>query len=132
MFARGGLLPLIEVIDRNEAALPLEGLAEGGLALDPLSFGVDVSEADFDILGPKRYEPPAHYVEGALTGPGIVADHREEVGRGTFQLGAMLGVGRSGGIEKTSLISLTSEERRAERQRSSSFTRISILIIGGR
>src|ERR1700738_5172783 len=31
----------------------------------------------------------------------------------TFQLGAMFGVGRSGGIEKTSLISLTSEERRA-------------------
>src|SRR5690348_13317482 len=30
-----------------------------------------------------------------------------------FQLAGMLGVGRSGGIEKTSLISLTSEERRA-------------------
>src|SRR5258708_35576763 len=30
----------------------------------------------------------------------------------TFQLGAMFGVGRCGGIEKTSLISLTSEERR--------------------
>src|SRR6266446_2451881 len=31
----------------------------------------------------------------------------------TFQLGAMFGVARCGGIEKTSLISLTSEERRA-------------------
>jgi hypothetical protein len=31
----------------------------------------------------------------------------------TFQLGAKFGAGRSGGIEKTSLISLTSEERRA-------------------
>jgi hypothetical protein len=30
----------------------------------------------------------------------------------TFQLGAKFGVGRWGGIEKTSLISLTSEERR--------------------
>src|ERR1700738_3561783 len=30
-----------------------------------------------------------------------------------FQLAGTLGVGRSGGIEKTSLISLTSEERRA-------------------
>jgi hypothetical protein len=30
-----------------------------------------------------------------------------------FQLGAMLGVGRCAGIEKTSLISLTSDERRA-------------------
>ena len=29
-----------------------------------------------------------------------------------FQLGGKLGVGRCGGIEKTSLISLTSEERR--------------------
>jgi hypothetical protein len=29
----------------------------------------------------------------------------------TFQLGAVFGVGRCGGIEKTSLISLTSEER---------------------
>jgi len=37
---------------------------------------------------------------------------RESVGA-TFQLGAMFGVGRCGGIEKTSLISLTSEERRA-------------------
>jgi hypothetical protein len=31
----------------------------------------------------------------------------------TFRLGAMLGVGRSDGVEKTSLISLTSEERDA-------------------
>src|ERR1700745_1131386 len=31
-----GLLPLIEVIDRHEAAPPLERLAECGLALDPL------------------------------------------------------------------------------------------------
>jgi hypothetical protein len=38
---------LIEVIDRHEAAPPLEGLAEGGLALNPLGFGVDVCKADF-------------------------------------------------------------------------------------
>src|SRR6266481_753517 len=37
---------------------------------------------------------------------------RSSVGA-AFQLAAMLGVGRSGGIEKTSLISLTSEESRA-------------------
>src|SRR5712691_9225512 len=37
---------------------------------------------------------------------------RSSVGA-AFQLAGMLGVGRSGGIEKTSLISLTSEERRA-------------------
>ena len=32
----------IEVIDRHEAAPPLEGIAEGELALNPLGFGVDV------------------------------------------------------------------------------------------
>src|SRR5215469_14625677 len=36
---------------------------------------------------------------------------RESVGA-TFQLGGKFGVGRSGGIEKTSLISLMSEESR--------------------
>ena len=41
------LLSLAEVIDRNKAAPPLEGLTEGGLALDPLGLGVDVREADF-------------------------------------------------------------------------------------
>ena len=37
---------------------------------------------------------------------------RESIGA-TFQLGGKFGVGRSGGIRKTSLISLTSEDRRA-------------------
>jgi hypothetical protein len=41
---------------------------------------------------------------------------KRTTGRGsvgaTFQLGGKFGVGRSGGIEKTSLISLASEERR--------------------
>src|SRR6516165_10548412 len=37
---------------------------------------------------------------------------RESVGA-TFQLGGKFGVGRSGGIRKTSLISLTSDDRRA-------------------
>jgi hypothetical protein len=76
-----GLLPLIEVIDRNETAPPLEGLAEGRLAHDPLGFGVDVREADFDVLGPERYEPPAHDIQAALASSRIVADHGERVGR---------------------------------------------------
>ena len=43
-----------------------------------------------------------------------VAAGKEIASRATvFQPDAMLGVGRSGGIEKTSFISLTSEERRA-------------------
>src|SRR6516162_9966300 len=36
LLARRGLLPLVKVIDRHEAATPLECLAEGGPVLDPL------------------------------------------------------------------------------------------------
>jgi hypothetical protein len=35
---------------------------------------------EFDVLGPERHEPPAHYVQAALAGPGIKADHRKRVG----------------------------------------------------
>jgi hypothetical protein len=60
-----------------------------------------------------RDQAPAQHIEAALRGLGVVAhDGQESVGA-TFQLGGKLGVGRFGGIEKTSLISLTSEERRA-------------------
>jgi hypothetical protein len=45
LLPRPGLLPLVKVIDRHEAAPPLKCLAEGGLALDPLGFGVDVSRS---------------------------------------------------------------------------------------
>jgi hypothetical protein len=73
-----GLLLLIEVIDRHEAAPPLEGLADSG-PLDPLGLGVDVRKADFDVRGLKRYEPPAHHVEGALASSRIIADDGERV-----------------------------------------------------
>jgi hypothetical protein len=76
-----GLLPLVKDINWHEAAASLEGLAEGRLALDPLGLGVDVREADFDVLGPKRHEPPAHDIQATLAGSGIIADHRERVGR---------------------------------------------------
>ena len=49
--------------------------------LDPLGLGVDVCEADFHVLGPKRHEPPPHHVEAALPSSRIIADHRERVGR---------------------------------------------------
>ena|SRR6201997_1039171 len=45
LLRRPGLLPLVKDINRHEAAASLEGLAEGGLALDPVGFGVDVCEA---------------------------------------------------------------------------------------
>jgi hypothetical protein len=70
---------LIEVIDWHEAAAPLEGLAESGLALEPLGLGVDVRKADFDVRGLKRREPPAHHVDGALASSRIIADDREHM-----------------------------------------------------
>src|SRR5260370_20769446 len=72
-----GLLAVVEVVDRYEAAPSLECLAEGRLALDPFGLGVDVREADFDVLRTKRHEAPTHYVQAALAGLGIVVDDRE-------------------------------------------------------
>jgi hypothetical protein len=78
--------------------------AKGGLALDHFGFGVDVPEADFDVLGPKRYEPPAHHVEGPVAGPGIVADHGERVGRRYVPDWRRCVRGRRcGGIDETNL-----------------------------
>ena len=48
----GGLFPLVEVTDWHKAAAPLERFAEGRPVLDPFGLGVDVCEADFDVLGP--------------------------------------------------------------------------------
>src|SRR5207249_4573990 len=62
-------------------AAPLKCLAECRFALDPLGLGIDVREADFDVLGPKWHESPAHYVQAALAGLGVVADHRQRIGR---------------------------------------------------
>src|ERR1700730_11927593 len=73
--------PFVEIIDGHEAAAPLVRLAEGRLAFDSLSLGVDVREADFDVLRPERHETPAHHVQAALPGPGIKADHRKRVRR---------------------------------------------------
>jgi hypothetical protein len=73
-------LPLVKVIDRHETAAPLECFAEGGPVLDPLGLGVDVREADFDILCPVRHQAPPRQVQATLAGPGIEADHRERVG----------------------------------------------------
>jgi hypothetical protein len=72
------LLRFIEVIYRHETAAPL---TEGEFALNPLRLGVDVREADFDVLGTVRHEAPAQQVQIALAGFGIVADDRERVSR---------------------------------------------------
>src|SRR4029077_15202274 len=67
--------------DGHEAAAPLERLAEGWLTLDALSLGVDVREADLDVLGPEWHQSPAHHVQAALAGPGIMANHRKRIRR---------------------------------------------------
>jgi hypothetical protein len=54
LFPGRGLAPFIEVVYRHQAAPALERLAESRLALDALGLGVDVGEADLDVLGPVR------------------------------------------------------------------------------
>ena len=39
LLGRRGFLPLVEVIDRHQAAAPLKRFAESGPVLDPLSLG---------------------------------------------------------------------------------------------
>jgi hypothetical protein len=51
------------------------------------------SEADLDILGPERHQPPAHDIERALPVRSRRTISIGSVGA-TFQLGAKLGVGR--------------------------------------
>src|ERR1700738_4086498 len=62
--------PFVEVVDRDQAAPPLECLAEGRLALDSLGFGVDVGEAYLDVLRPEGHEHPTPHVEAGLGAPG--------------------------------------------------------------
>src|SRR4051794_28941404 len=68
-------------MDRHQATAPLERLPEGGLAVDPLSLGIDVREPDLDVLGPERHQAPAQHIQAALAGPAIIADHRKWVRR---------------------------------------------------
>src|ERR1700730_16402116 len=80
LFPGRGFLPLVKVIHGHEAAPPLECLAERRLTFDPLGFGVDVRETNFEILSPERYQAPAHDVQAALTSLRIISYHRERVG----------------------------------------------------
>jgi hypothetical protein len=98
-------LPLVEVIDRHELAAPLECFAKGRPVLDPFGLGVDICRADVDVLGPVRDQTPSQKIQAALAGPPIVPEHREHVSRRGVPTGRKFGVGRWGGIEKTSLIS---------------------------
>ena len=59
LFAGAGFFPFVEAIHRHEAAAALEHVAEGRPGLDPLGLGVDVGEADVQILGPVGDKAPA-------------------------------------------------------------------------
>src|ERR1700757_4205513 len=73
--------PFVEIVDRHKAAAARESFAKGRPVLDPLGLGVDVGEADVEVLGPERHETPAQQVEATLAGLGIVSDYGERVGR---------------------------------------------------
>src|SRR5215471_19058139 len=79
LLPRRGLLPLVKVIDRHQAAPLLEGLAKSRPVLYPLGLGIDVSEADLKVFGPKRHQAPPQYVEAAFSGLGIVPDDWQRV-----------------------------------------------------
>ena len=61
-----------------------------------------------------QYGTRPHRSTSRLRSPALASNRTTGSGSvgATFQLGGKFGIGRSGGIEKTSLISLTSEERR--------------------
>ncbi len=51
--------PFVEAVDRHKAAPALERLAESRPGLDPFRLGVDIGEADIDVLGPVRDQASA-------------------------------------------------------------------------
>ena len=70
LLAGSGFFPFVEAIDRHEAAAALACVAEGRPGLDPFRLGVDVGEADVQILGPAGDKAPAQKVQTALSGLG--------------------------------------------------------------
>ena len=97
---------LIKLVTRHGQALPIS----------PRTPGFDLTLIYFPaFLDRGSFLPgnfPGGYDDGVALGMALaLLVHGEGSVGATFQLGAMFGVGRCGGVEKTSLISLTSEER---------------------
>jgi hypothetical protein len=51
LLARARLLPFVKVVDRHQATTALERLTKRRPGLDAFGLGVDVGEADLDVLG---------------------------------------------------------------------------------
>jgi hypothetical protein len=83
LLPRRGHFPFVEIVDRDETPPLAERLAEGSLGFDALGLGVDVGEADLDVLGPERHQAPAHHIEAAPAVHHIVADDRQRI-RGCY------------------------------------------------
>ena len=63
----GHRLPLVEAIDRNQAAAPSEGRAERGFLRHRFGAGIEQSLTDREIAGPRRNKPPTqrdHHLRG--------------------------------------------------------------------
>src|ERR1700737_2378559 len=68
--------------ETGESIMPaLKRLAERRFGVDLFGAGVDGREADFDVLRPVRDQPPAHDIEAALPGLGVVMNDCQRVGR---------------------------------------------------
>src|SRR5439155_20452884 len=61
------LLPLVEAVGGDNAALALERTLERVARQQLVGARVDHSVADLRVLGPERHEPPAHDIEDPLT-----------------------------------------------------------------
>src|SRR5215471_21009991 len=58
----------------TQTGTPPECVSKGRLALDPLGLGIDVREADFNVLRPIGDQAPTEQIQAALAGLGIIAD----------------------------------------------------------
>jgi len=107
-----GLLPLVKDIDRTWQRRHWKALRKAGLPSIPSALALMFAKPTLMSFAQNGTSPQR--ITSKLRSPAVGS--KRTTGSGPvgamLQLGAMFGVGRSGGTEKTSLISLTSEERR--------------------
>ena len=81
-------LPLVERVERYEAAPPLEGHPERGARGQGLSPGVEHPRATLEVRGPVRDEPPP--IGGDRSAVLALHDDERVIGRGDVEPGAQL------------------------------------------